>query len=133
MTPENDIRKALLTVCDAVGHWPYTQSAGVFIGFRPAGDQIEWARSMPIAAKVGYDIVIYHRLGSAEDAETMRFRVYEVLHAAGWILDGEPGPESYIENAELFAWPLAARKRFYWRNGRLITPDELREERIGSA
>lgn len=126
MTPEQDIQQALVQACPNAGHWPYTKDAGVFIGYRPAGDRLTWAGNKTIVSETAYDVVIYHRLGYAEDAEQMRFDVYAALHENGWLLDDEPGPESYVANMELFAWPLTVRKRFYIRDGVPITPDDLR-------
>jgi len=126
MTPEQDIRQALETVCPNVGHWPYTKDAGIFIGFRPSEDDLTWAGNRAIAAVISYDVVIYHRLGSAEEAEATRFAAYAALRAAGWLHDNQPGPESYIANAELFAWPFTVNKRFYLVDNQPVTADELR-------
>ena len=129
MSPEQDIRQALLTVCENVGHWPYTKDAGIFVGYRPAEDDVVWAGNNAIKVEISYDVVIYHRLGSAGEAEAMRFAVYAALRAAGWLHDGTPGPESYIANAELFAWPLTVAKRFYLVDNQPVTADEVRARR----
>ena len=130
MSPEQDIKQALLTACDNVGHWPYTRDAGIFIGYRPAEDDVIWAGDTAIKVSISYDVVIYHRLGSAEEAEAMRFQVYAALRADGWLHDGTPGPESYIANAELFAWPFTVSKRFYLLDNQPVTADEVRARRL---
>ena len=127
MTPEQSIRGALSEACEHVGHWPYLHDAGVFIGYRPSGDRLRWAANAPIVTDTAYDIVVYHRLGYAEAAEQMRFDVYAALRAAGWTMENEPGPETYVANMELFAWALTARKRFAIVDGQPMTFDEARE------
>lgn len=129
MSPEADIRQALATACPNAGHWPYTKDADVFAGYRPAEDTIVWAGNAAIKAEVSYDVVIYHRLGAAEEAEAMRFAVYAALRAAGWLMTAAAGPESYIANAELFAWPFTVAKRFYLLDGQPVTADEVRARR----
>lgn len=127
MTPEQNIKETLLAVCPNVGHWPLLRDAGVYIGYRPSGDAPEWAGNRAIASQVSYDIVIYHRLGHAEEAEAMRYAVYAALRQAGWLLDARgAGPEVYISGGELFCWPLTVTRRFYILNNTPLTPEDIR-------
>lgn len=132
MTPEESIQQALGEACEAVGHWPYTASAGVYIGYRPAGDRLRWAANAPLTTETSYDVVICHRLGCAAEAEQMRFDVYAALHAAGWKLADEPGPETYIANMEIFTWALTAVKRFVLVDGQPMDYEAAKEALSGA-
>ncbi len=112
MRPEEDIARVVRSVCEQSGHWPYTADADVYIGFRPAGEELRSAANRTVDTQIEYDIVICGRRGAATAMEEMRYRLYDALREAGWRLTQTPGPETYVAAHELFLWPLSAGKRF---------------------
>lgn len=112
MTPEQDIARVITAVCPASGHWPYTQKAPIYIGFRPGEETFKPAGGRILRTDVRYDIVICAERGAAEGMEAMRYSLYAALTAAGWTIEGNPGPEAYDAAAGLFMWPLTAVKGF---------------------
>ena len=113
MTPEQDMQRVCQSVTKNSGHWPYTHDAEVFIGFRPGQEAFTRASGARIRVQVSYDIVICaRRSAAATDMEQLRYALYDALEAAGWKLDGPPGPEAYSREQGLFMWPVTAVKSF---------------------
>lgn len=112
MTPEQEITAVVKGVCPQSGHWPYTRDADIYIGFIPVRETLSFSSSRVTGSVVEYDLVIFAKRGHAQEMETMRYRLYDALHAAGWYLADSPGPESYNRGTDQFMWPVTARKRF---------------------
>ena len=113
MTPEKDISRIVASVCAQSGHWPYTGSAELYIGYRPGEERMTFASDRILRTQVSYDIVIAaKRGGAAEQMEAMRYKLYAALLAAGWRIEGDPGPETYVSQHGLFLWPVTAARAF---------------------
>jgi len=113
VTPEKDIERVIASVHAASGHWPYTRDADLYIGFRPAGEALTLASDRVVRTRVSYDIVIAAKRGDmAGRMEALRYKLYAALLRAGWMIDGTPGPETYVAAHGLFLWPVTATKGF---------------------
>lgn len=124
MRPEENIAGIIKSVCPQSGHWPYRASAEIYIGYRPGVERLNCASGRAMSTEVEYDIVICAKRGAAEGRmEQMRYALYDALHAGGWRLANDPGPESYDRASELFMWPVTAMRRFYMDDARM--PQEI--------
>ena len=112
MAPEEEMEALVAGVCPQSGHWPYTKQAELFIGFRPGGEQLTFSSSRVTGTLLCYDIVICAVRARAREMEALRYRLYDALHAAGWYMDGDPGPESWDRSMGLFMWPIRVKKRY---------------------
>lgn len=112
MTPEESLERVLRAAGLEGGHWPYTRSADVFAGWRPAEDSVpERPSGRRVRIRVTYDIVLCHRRGAQKKAEAARFALYRALETAGWTLC-DTGPEVYTAQTEMFYWPVTAARGF---------------------
>lgn len=111
MTPEESIKRAVCATGLPCGHWPYTKSASVFAGWRPARDAFDRASGRRMRVAVRYDLVLCFKRGMEDEAERKRFALYGALNRAGWALE-ETGPEAYMEASEMFYWPLTVTRSF---------------------
>ncbi len=111
MTPEESIKRAATAACPDGGHWPYTEDADIFVGWRPAGDSYERASSRRTRVKVTYDIALCYKRGAQEAAEAARFALHRALDDAGWTIQ-DCGPEAYNAATEMFLWPVTAARSF---------------------
>ena len=127
MHPEEEMETLLRGVCPQSGHWPYTKSADLYIGFRPGGEELTFSSSRVTGTLVIYDIVICARRGRLMEMETLRYGLYDALHRAGWQLTDKPGPESYNRATDLFMWPVSAKKRYAIGPGGLPESPERRD------
>ena len=127
MAPETEMEALVAGVCPQSGHWPYTKKAELYIGFRPGGETLSFSSSRVTGTVVRYDIVICAVRGRSAEMEALRYKLYDALHAAGWYLDGDPGPETYDRGAGLFMWPVSAKKRY--AIGALGVPEAPTERR----
>lgn len=100
------------SVCPQSGHWPYTKSAELYIGYRPGGEELTFSSSRVTGTIITYDIVICAKRGRAREMEAMRYGLYDALHRAGWYMANDPGPESYDRATDMFLWPVSAKKRY---------------------
>lgn len=124
MTPEEDIKSIVTGICPDSDHWPMTKNSGLFVGFRPSGEKLMLAGDRIVRTVITYDLTIFAQRGAqAAKMEKMRYSLYQALMQGGWQLEGNPGPESYIPEHNLFAWPLACTKSFVLING---TPQDPR-------
>lgn len=128
MTPEKEMQAIAQSVCADSGHWPYTRASGLYIGYRPGAETLKAASDRTVRVLVRYDLVICAQRGElANEMETLRFKLYAALMAAGWQIDGEPGPETYDAKAGRFMWPVSAVKSFALRaDGTPVAPAALR-------
>lgn len=110
-SPEKHLEALIASVCPSSGHWPYTESAELYIGYRPAGEKLDYASDRALRTTLTYDVVIAARRGpAAQRMEAMRYALYAALLAGGWRIVGDPGPESYIAAHELFLWPVTVSR-----------------------
>lgn len=128
MAPETEMEALVAGVCPQSGHWPYTKKAELYIGFRPGGETLSFSSSRVTGTVVSYDIVICAVRGKSAEMEALRYRLYDALHANGWYLDGDPGPETYDRNAGLFYWPVSAKKALRHRRARRAGGPDGEEE-----
>ena len=111
MTPENSIENAVGAVGIPCGHWPYTKRADVFCGFKSVGDTFDRASGRRLRVAVRYELVLCHKRGAEDEAERMRFALYEALNRAGWTLV-DNGSEVYEEQTEMFYYPMTVSRGF---------------------
>jgi len=113
MTPEKEMDAIVRSVCPDSGHWPYTRDSDLYIGYRPGPETATLASDRRVRMQVRYDIVICaQRSGLALEMEALRYKLYAALLRAGWMIDGTPGPETYVAAHGLFLWPVTATKGF---------------------
>lgn len=111
MTPEESIARAVENAGLPCGHWPYTRSANVFAGWRPARDAFDRVSGRRMRTSVRYDLVLCFKRGMEDEAERKRFALYDALNRAGWALE-DAGPEAYMEATEMFYWPVTVTRSF---------------------
>lgn len=113
MTPEQNLARTIADVCPDSGHWPYTRNSSLYVGFRPRDDgPWKFASNKPIRIAVVYEIVIFANRSRLPDMEILRYSLYDVLRAAGWFIEGIPGPETYNVQTQMYLWPFVVTKGF---------------------